>query len=69
MLGTNLLSCLIFPKIVARAFLSVILVLSCNFLRTYCSSGVHFGHFQVDLYLTVEVLTGFGFVTNSCSEI
>ena len=53
MLEWNLLSCLMFPSIVARAFLSVILVLFWSSERTYCSSGVQSIHCHVgDFNLT-----------------
>ena len=62
MLEWNLLSCLIFLSIVARAFLSVILVLSWSSERTNCSSGVQSIHFQVGTYGSTGILT-----TSFCS--
>ena len=67
MLEWNLLSCLMFPSIVARAFLSVILVLFWSSERTYRSSGVQSIHCHVgDFSFTgAESLTTTSFFCSS----
>ena len=55
MLEWKLLSCLMFPKIVARALRSLILVFDWSSARTYFSSGVQSSHFHVYSYGTTAI--------------